>query len=361
MILERVLNVIVILSWLILALFIVRFIVSTTIHQGILATLKKLFRLSTLYILLVVAAGISLLNSALVFIEPQEVGVVVSLFSPNGYRASPFRSGLHWIIPLAEEVHTFPIYWQTYTMAAKPNEGAVKGDDSIAGRTSDGQEVLIDCSIIFQINPEESPRIYVEWQDRYIEDLIRPLIRGLVRSYVSQYKVDEVNSSKRMDLESDLSAQLKIDLREKGIVMDRFLLRNISFSTEYAAAVERKQVAQQDSLAKHYEAIQIQQLAEGQAAKIILQAEAEAKAINMMGEALAKNPSVITLRYVDKLSPNIRVMLVPNSAPYILPLPDLYNSPDSETVVPTATPQANLPLPEVSVTPTVMPTAITTP
>ena len=38
------------------------------------------------------------------------------------------------IIPLAEEVHTYPIFWQTYTMSAKPNEGAQKGDDSIAAR-----------------------------------------------------------------------------------------------------------------------------------------------------------------------------------------------------------------------------------
>lgn len=355
MILERVLNVIVITCWLIFFAFILRFLIATTLNQGFLAALKGLLKKRILYTLLVIAAGISLLNSSLVFVEPQEVGVVISLFAPNGYRTRPLRSGLHWIVPLAEEVHTFPIYWQTYTMAAKPNEGAVKGDDSIAARTSDGQEVIIDCSIIFQINPEEAPRIYVEWQERYIDDLVRPLIRGLMRSYVSQYKVDEVNSSKRTDLENDLSTELKADLSGKGFVMDRFLLRNITFSKEYAAAVESKQVAQQEVISKQYQAEQIQKLAAGEAQKTLINARAEAQAITLLGEALAKNPNVITLRYVDKLSPNIKVMLVPNANPYILPMDTLLNSVPNDVITPTSTVQAASPAPTAM--PTMAPTA----
>jgi regulator of protease activity HflC (stomatin/prohibitin superfamily) len=323
MMLERVLNVLVIGCWLLLAAFVLRFIIATTRYEGFGSALRKLFSAGSLYIIFLAAVGISMLNSSLVFIEPQEVGVVVSLTSPNGYRTRPLRSGLHWIIPLAEEVHTYPISWQTYTMSAKPSEGARMGDDSIAARTSDGQEVTIDCTIIFQVDPEEAPRIYIEWQERYIEDLIRPTMRGLIRAYVSQYKVDEVNSSKRMDLERDLTSELESLLGEKGFIMDDFLLRNISFSKEYAAAVERKQVALQDSVKKQYEAEQIQRLASGEAARIRLLAEAEANALNLLGQALANNPDVITLRYVDKLSPNIQVMLVPSNSPFLLPLPSL--------------------------------------
>ena len=347
MILERVLNVIVISCWLTFFAFIIRFVVYTTIYEGIGSAFKKMFRVGTLYVLFLIASAISLLNTSLVFIQPQDVGVVVSLASPNGYRSRPLRSGLHWIIPLAEEVHTYPIFWQTYTMSAKPNEGAQKGDDSIAARTSDGQEVLIDCTIIFQIDPEEAPRIYIDWQDRYIEDLIRPTMRGLIRTYVSQYKVDEVNSSKRMDLENDLSTELKDTLGQRGFIMDDFLLRNISFSNEYATAVEKKQVAMQDAVKKQYEAEQIQKLAGGEAARIRAIAQAEADALDMLGKALARNPDVITLRYVDKLSPNIQVMLVPNNAPFLLPLPN-FNTP-----MPTATPSAAL-----SPTPAALPSEI---
>ncbi|HEX2981512.1 MAG TPA: prohibitin family protein [Anaerolineaceae bacterium] len=367
MVLERVLNVVVAICWLFFVAFIVRFVVYTAMTEGIKTAVTKLFRTGTVYVIFLAAAAISLLNTSLVFIQPQEVGVVVSLANPNGYRPRPLRSGLHWIIPLAEEVHTYPISWQTYTMSAKPTEGAQKGDDSISARTSDGQEVIIDCTIIFQVDPGEATRIYVEWQDRYIDDLIRPMLRGLVRTYVSQYKVDEVNSSKRMDLENDLTKELKSTLGQKGFIMDDFLLRNIAFSKEYATAVERKQVALQDAVKKQYEAEQIQKLAAGEADRVRQLAQAEADALDMLGEALARNPDVITLRYVDKLAPNIQVMLVPNNAPYILPLPEMTPSAadgsTASTPAATATPDGSssitdsfLPTPMASPTPTVTPT-----
>lgn len=337
MILERVLNVVVIASWAFLLLFVIRFIITSFAQYGLWGGFKNLFRRRAFYFLLAFGLIISIINTSLVFVEPKEVGVVVSLTSPNGYRTRPLRSGLHWIIPLAEEVHTYPIYWQTYTMSAKPTEGTNKGDDSITARTSDGQEVIIDCSIIFQIDPEEAPRLYVEWQERYINDFVRPLMRGYVRTLVSQYKVDEVNSSKRMDLENDLNENLKKELEDKGFVMDRFILRNITFSKQYADSVEKKQVAMQDTIQKQYLAEQTAVLAKGDANKTVKLAEAEATAIAVLGKSLAENPGVIQLRYVDKLSPGIQVMLVPNDNPYILPLPEMQRSTPTPTATPTAT------------------------
>lgn len=350
MILERVISIIVIGSWLLLFAFIIRMMIFWTITENLGAAFAKLFRGRTIYLLLLIAVAISLLNSSLVFVEPEKVGVVISLTSSNGYRPRPLRSGLHWIVPLAEEVHTYPIGWQTYTMSAKPNEGAKTGDDSIAARTSDGQQVTIDCTIIFQVNPEEAPRIYVEWQDRYLADLIRPTIRGLVRSFVSQYKVDEVNSSKRMDLENDLTNELKTTLGERGFTMDAFLLRNISFSTDYSVAVEQKQVALQDAIRKQYEADQIQKLAQGEAARVRTMAQAEADALDLLGKALANNPDVITLRYIDKLSPNVQVMMLPANSPFIFSLPSLTSPTPGATV-----------LPEPSATPALVPTVESTP
>ncbi len=342
MMLENVLNIVVVCGWLLLLGFIFRFLVYRTKYDGFWTAVKKLTGILPIYLILLAVLGLSALSNSLVFILPNEVAVVVSLISTNGYRPSPLRSGLHWIVPLAEEVHRMPIYWQTYTMSGKPSEGAQTGDDSITARTSDGQEVTIDATIIFRINPEDAPRIFIEWQDRYISDLIRPTLRGLIRTYVSQYKVDEVNSSKRMDLENDLTRELNLILTGKGFSMDSFLVRNITFSDEYSASVERKQVAFQDSIMKQYEAEQLSNLAEGEANRTILLAKAEAEAIRILGEALNSNPQVVTLRYVDKLSPAIQVMLVPNDNPYMLPLPSLAGLP-----TPTASP-----LPTATATPT---------
>ena len=344
MLLDRFLNFATYIAWIGFLFLIVIVAVRAFQVGGIREVLRSLLTWRVIVVFLL-ALGLSLLSSALVFIEPQQVGVVISLFNPNGYREQPIRSGLHWITPLAEDVITYPISWQTYTMSSEPLEGTKVGDDSIASRTSDGQSVYLDSSVIFRIDPNEVIRVHIDFQDRYIDDYIRPILRGLIRTEVSQFTADEVNSSRRKDLEANLDEQLRAALGEKGFVLDRFLLRNIAFSTAYASAIEQKQVAEQEQIKREYEAEQMRKLAEGQRDKtrleaqgradadvlegeaqakvILLKAQAEAEALRLISEAIQENPKLLIYRYIDKLSPSIRALLVPSNNPLILPLPDL--------------------------------------
>lgn len=356
MLLDRSLSFIAIASWIIAGIVLIVYIWRVLQRAGILAVLRGLIRWRTVFIFLFLVC-ISLLSTALVFIQPQQIGVVVSIISPDGYRDQPLRSGLHWIVPLAEEVHTYPIYWQTYTMSGKLFEGQMRGDDSISARTSDGQEVFIDCSVIFRIDTLQAVRIYIDWQNRYVEDFVRPVLRGIIRTQVSQYKVDEVNSFKRLDLERDLGKEVGAVFSDKGFILDRFILRNIAFSKEYSASVEQKQVAYQEMTRTVYQAQQIKNLAEGEASKIRIEAGAQAEAIKVKANAqaqalqvisdvLVKNEKLLTYQYIEKLAPGIKVMLVPNNSPFLLPLPDLnLTEPASLTTLPsTETPAAGLPV-----------------
>jgi regulator of protease activity HflC (stomatin/prohibitin superfamily) len=341
---DQLLNLITILAWIAFAAFVLPSFVRSAMRGGLGPAIESLFSLPVLLLLLVVIS-ISLLSASLVFIEPQEIGVVVSILAPRGVRDQPLRSGLRWVVPLAEAPVTYPIYWQTYTMSGKPLEGQEMGDDSIKARTSDGQEIAIDCSLIFRIDTEQVVRVHIDWQNRYLEDLVRPMARGLIRAEVSQFKVDEVNSSKRRDLEAELNRRLREALENKGLVMDTFLLRNITFSPEYGAAVEQKQVALQRATQREHEANQMRKLAAGEADRVrtrsegesdaivtladaeaqarVIQAKAEAEALQLIADALADNTDLLTYQYINKLSPGIKAMLLPSDAPYILPLSDL--------------------------------------
>jgi regulator of protease activity HflC (stomatin/prohibitin superfamily) len=333
MLLKQTLTVLTWAIWIIFAVGVILYLWQTVRLRGLGTALRGLLTRTTLA-LLIVAIAITLLHASVIFVEPQQVGVVISLTAPDGYRDRPLRSGLRFLVPLAEEVKLYPIYWQTYTMASKPTEGEKPGDDSIMARTSDGQEVSLDSSTIFQIDTEEVIRLHIEWQGRYIEDFVRPVVRGLVRTQVSQYKVDEVNSSKRLDLERDLDAQVRAVFKEKGLILDRFILRNIAFSPEYAASVEEKQVALQAKTQAEYQAESVRKLAQGdadarraraqgEADAILVQAKSQTEALTLIAQALAKDKNLLTYEYIQKLSPAIRVMLVPSNAPYILPLPTL--------------------------------------
>ncbi len=313
----------------------------------------------TLLSVLVLAILFTVVSAGLVFIEPQERGVVISALSPLGYREQALEPGLRWIIPFAERVVRYPISRQTYTMSGTPQEGTVIGDDSIAARTADGQVIFVDASVIFEIDPAKVVQVHILWQDRYANELVRALARGVIRDAVSQYGVEEVYSSRRDEMAQWVFEQLSIKLAENGLRLVDFVLRNITFSPEYAESIEQKQIAEQRAQQARFvveqrrqEAEQARQVAQGRADAAVIeakgeaearliQAEAEAKALQVISEALKDNPELLTYQYITKLSPNIQALLLPSNAPFIFPLPDL-NTP---TVSPTPAPQVVEPTP----------------
>jgi len=300
---------------------------------------------------IVLALILTTLGSGMVFVQPEERGVVISAVAPNGYRDTALQPGLRWVIPFAESVVTYPISKQTYTMSIATEEGQLIGDDSVAARTSDGQEVYIDASVIYSVDPTQVIDVHITWQNRYADDLIRPLARGVIRDQASQFRVEQIYSAKRVELIQGITEELEAKFEANGVVLHDFVLRNITFSAEYAASVEQKQIAEQRAQEAQFtveqrrqEAEQARQVAqgeadaaviaaEGRAESRIIEAEAEAEALRQIAEALQDNPDLLTFEYIDKLAPGIQVMLVPNDSPYLLPIPSM----EDTTTIPTTT------------------------
>jgi regulator of protease activity HflC (stomatin/prohibitin superfamily) len=294
-----------------------------------------------LVIALVAAVLISSVSAGLVFIQPEERGVVISALQAGGYRPEPLQPGLRWIIPYFESVITYPISRQTYTMSIAASEGDIQGDDSITARTADGQEIFVDASVIYAIDPAKVVKVHIDWQDRYTDELVRPLARGVIRDVVSQYRVEEVVTTKRTEMTNTMSVDMSQKLSDNGLTLVSFILRNITFSPEYAASVEQKQIAEQLAQQAAFvvdqrkqEAEQARQVAQGQADSVvinaqgaadarIIQAEAEAQALLLIADALKNNENLLLYQYINQLAPGIQVMLVPNDNPYLLTLPTL--------------------------------------
>jgi regulator of protease activity HflC (stomatin/prohibitin superfamily) len=291
-------------------------------------------------VLVAVAILLGTISAGLVFINPQERGVVISALSPSGYRQQALNPGIHWIVPFAESVVVYPISRQTYTMSIASYEGDIQGDDSIAARTADGQEIFVDASVIYAVNPENVVQVHIEWQDRYGDELVRPQSRGIIRDAVSQFGVEEVYSSKRLDLIQMVTEAMTQKLADNGLILVDFVLRNITFSPEYAASVEQKQIAEQQAQQAKFiveqrkqEAEQARQVAQGTADAAVIRAkgdaeariiaaEAEAKALDLLAQALKDKPELLTYQYINKLSPNVSVMFLPSDSPFLFPLPD---------------------------------------
>ena len=304
---------------------------------------------TTVIIVLIIAIVLTTLGSGLVYVESSERGVVRTIRA-GGVRPAALEPGLHWIIPVIEQVVTYSISNQTYTMSAVSGEGQVQGDDSIRARTKDGQEVIIDASVIYQIDPAKVVPLHIVWQNRYEDGFVRPESRGIIRDAISQYGVEEVVSTKRVEIVNIITEELGRSLAENDLKLLDFVLRDIHFSEGYALAVEQKQIAEQQAQQaeltveqKRQEAEQARQVAQGQADAAVIaargaaearliQAEAEAQANELIAASLENNPELLQYQYILKLSPGVQTIFIPSGNQFILPLP---GSPEAPAITTT--------------------------
>jgi regulator of protease activity HflC (stomatin/prohibitin superfamily) len=303
---------------------------------------------------LITAFVLTIIGAGLVFVNPEERGVVISALADKGYREEPLAPGLSWIVPFAERVELYKISRQTYTMSVAAQEGQVTGDDSIRARTKDGQEVFIDASIIYSIDPNQVIPLHINWQNRFEDQVVRPAARNAIRDAVSQYGVEEIVSTKRAEMEKLISESITGKFAQNDLVMVDFLLRDIHFSDEYAAAVEQKQIAEQQAQQaklvveqRKQEAEQARQVAQGSADAAVIAAKgaAEARLIQAQAEAQANErlsqsltSTLLQYQYILKLAPGVQTIFVPSGNQFILPLPDTTTDTAVPTVVPTVTP-----------------------
>lgn len=82
--------------------------------------------------------------------------------------------------------------------------------------------------------------------------------------------------------------------RDFNIILDDVSITELSFGREYTAAIEAKQVAQQEAQRAFFEVEKAKQ----ERQRKIVQAEGEAEAAKMLGESIAKNPGYLKLRKI---------------------------------------------------------------
>ena len=144
---------------------------------------------------------------------------------------------------------------------------------------------------------------------------------------------------------------MRTKLAENGLILESFLLRNVTVNAEYAKSVEEKQIAQQNSERAKFlveserqeaERVRVQAqgradaavtAAKGEAEARVIQAKAEAESLSLIAEQLRNNPNLLTFRYIEKLAPNVQAIMLPSNQPFLLD-PKSFIGPTSNSATP---------------------------
>lgn len=186
---------------------------------------------------------IGILMSSIIQIEAGHVGVK-KLFGK--VQTDVLGSGLHFINPLLK-VEKMDIKTQNYTMSGVHDEGAKAADDAIRVLTLDGLEVIIDLTVLYRVLPIDAPRLVRETGLDYTDKIVRPLTRTRIRDNAVYYEAVALYSSKRDEFQQRIFKTIEIDFKNRGLVLEQLLVRNITLPQMVKNAIEQKITAEQDA------------------------------------------------------------------------------------------------------------------
>ena len=176
-------------------------------------------------------------------IEPGEVGVQKLFGKVNN---QTLESGLNLVNPLVDVV-TFDIRTQNYTMSGVHDEGDKTGDDAIRVLSADGLEVIVDLTVLYKVLPTEAPRILKEIGIDYRNTIVRPICRTKIRDNAVYYDAVALYSTKRDEFQSRIFKGIEKDFKERGLVLEQLLVRNLTLPASVKTTIESKINAEQDA------------------------------------------------------------------------------------------------------------------
>ncbi len=203
--------------------------------------------------------------------------------SDKGVQDISLVTGRVWYNPLTESVYEFPIFVQT----ADYNPFTVNAKD--------GSVFTVDPTITFRVIPGKSPEIFKKYR-KGIEEITKATLYNYVRDafriQFNKYTTDSMISS-RETFENSVQQQLTSSLLKEGFDLEQ-MTSGIQYPETITQAIDAKNRAVQQAMQVENEL----RVTEANAKKLIIQAEAEAKANSLRQESLT--PLLIQQQFIEK-------------------------------------------------------------
>lgn len=166
----------------------------------------------------------------------------------------------------------------------------------------EGQDLIIDLSIRYRIDTAKLYSIHTTLREDFNKKVIEPAVMRIVKDEGTKLKAIDAYSGTNLvqlqnAIESDLS-QPESDLRERGFIVEAFVIKHIELDSNYVAEIKKKQIATQQQLraveeqkAAEAEALVAKAKAQADLNKAVVEAERDAKV--QVLKAQADNEKVI--------------------------------------------------------------------
>jgi len=145
-----------------------------------------------------------------------------------------YHEGFHLKSPFLT-VHKLSIRTQELTMSKIPC------------LTKEGLVVKVDSTLWYHLDPKSAPAIFKMVGDNYERIIVRPAVRTAIRDVIATYFARDLYSKKRVEVSERILMELTSVLRRRGLIVERFMVRNIQLPVKLVRAIEEKLRAEQEA------------------------------------------------------------------------------------------------------------------
>eukprot|EP00092_Neocalanus_flemingeri_P017367 GFUD01018784.1.p1 GENE.GFUD01018784.1~~GFUD01018784.1.p1 ORF type:complete len:273 (+),score=93.13 GFUD01018784.1:43-861(+) len=256
-----------------------------------------------------VALAGAVVNSALFNVDGGHRAVIFDRFA--GVKKEVVGEGTHFMIPWVQR----PIL---YDIRARP-----KNVPTITG-SKDLQNVNITLRILFRPKPDALPGIYTTLGQDYDDRVLPSITNEVLKAVVAEFDAGELITQREM-VSARVQTELITRAEQFGLILDDISITHLTFGREFTAAVELKQVAQQEAEKARF----LVEKAEHVKTASVINAEGDTEAANLLAQAFAKaGEGLVELRRIEtaedvceNLAMSRNVVYLPSGQQTLLSLP----------------------------------------
>jgi len=232
-----------------------------------------------------------LIASSLVVVPSGMGGVRISQI--GGTEPGTLYPGLHFVMPLVENVQTFDLRDHLFTAgvldAAKPG---TKNNMMVQSR--EGLNIGLAVTVRYRLDPNKLSSVQARLPQPADKELVPPIVSSAWRELAPSYTVREIFSTKREEVRTAAAGIITKKLAADGIVVEEVMLSDIQLPEQYAKGLEGLLLKEQedDQLAvdtdiqqKQVRIAELQAEAEARQKEKHAEGDAQSKVIEAKGEA----------------------------------------------------------------------------
>lgn len=264
----------------------------------------------------VVGVVLAFLSSAFVVVPAGNVGVVFNVF--GGVQDNELGEGFHIVLPFLQQVTLYDVRQQELTLSRS-------NGDEINSRSSEGLEITVDATILYQVVSDQAARLHQDIGTSYEQIRVRPEVRTQIRDSIAEFNAASLISTERTQVSQLIQTALAEALVVDNIRVLSVLLRDVRIPQTITSAIEEKQAAEQQVQVEENRRLQAEIAAQrrvieaqGERDATVARAEGEAEALQLRGEAIRLNPEIIQLEVAQRLAPGIQTIMLPSEGNFLL-------------------------------------------